>query len=190
MFEIISYLWSIIHNVINKSEAWGEKRAPALPKTGNCFALLACMHARTHAHSELTGRASQKTPRSVPFQLSRVLSVFLDLLVDTLCFLTNVSRISLSWPIWKAGVAIRTRLHEEFECLCCLCQLNCYFARVFDGFWSCQLSWSGFARIFSSVFNVCSYRLLSDCILHVFSRVVLPVHHLNIQNSHFTRVLS
>ena len=69
----------------------GGEMGASPPQDGKLFCL-ACLHARTHAHSELTGRASQKTPRSVrlsirpPFQLSRVLSVFLDLLVDTLCF--------------------------------------------------------------------------------------------------------
>ena len=130
-----------------RSEAWGEKWAPALPKTGNCFALLACMHARTHAHTELTGRATQKTPR-----LSVCLSVppFPHFLVFSQCFwicmstrtvfLTNVSRISLSWGIWKAWDAICSCFHEEIECLCCSFQLNCDFARVFSVFSSWLLS--------------------------------------------------
>ena len=84
---ICIFIYTHIYIYIYISEAWGEKRAPALPKTGNCFALLACMHARTHAHTELTGRASQKIPRSVRLSvprppLSRVFAVFLDLLVD------------------------------------------------------------------------------------------------------------
>ena len=123
------------------------RREIVLPCLVAC--LLACTHARFHARTHtLNSRVAhpKKLPGpsvcpSVPLSSFHVFCRFFWICLSTrTVFLTNVSRISLSWPIWKAGVAIRTRLHEEFECLCCLCQLNCYFARVFDGFWSCQLS--------------------------------------------------
>ena len=77
-----------------------------LPQPGNCFALLACMHARTHTAQYgrfgFVNLSGLSVRLSSAFSVLRVFSVFLNLLVDTLCLFYECLEDFAKLAIWKA----------------------------------------------------------------------------------------
>ena len=64
------------------------------------------------------------------------------------------------------------------------------FCSCFSRFFKLADALFAICMLFVCVFNVCSYRLLCDCILHMFSRAILQVRRSNTQTVHFPRVFS
>ena len=109
---------------------------------------LACMHARTHARTHTQQSTVGLGLSNSPVRLSVVVrfsgftcfrSVFGSACEYAMFFWGMSWGFRLVGRFGKHGVAIRTRFHEEFECLCFLCQLNCNFTRGSAGFSSWQL---------------------------------------------------
>ena len=72
-------------------------RLGGLPQPGNCFALLACMHARTHAHSTVRSLWLCQFVRSVrPFVRFLCLSYFLEVF-PLECLYAALGRALLVW---------------------------------------------------------------------------------------------
>ena len=148
------------------------------PRTGNCFALLACTHARTRArtHSRVRSVWVCQILRSVGrrrplFRFYVFSQCFWICVWIRNVFLRNVSRISLSWPIWEAwgrdshafsrGIWVSvflvpaelqfyTWLCGFFELAAVLIAFCTYFLECFQCLLMWIVVWLYFARVFSS----------------------------------------
>ena len=168
-----------------------------LSQPGNCFALLACMHARTHAHTAQYGRfgcvnlSGLSVCRSVcSLLVSFAFWYFSCFLVYSTIFWGMSRGFRIVWFSWALGCPVCTCFLEQSWFSWWWLRPELWFCYCFKAFFKLSGVPIIFCTCFLECFQCSLLALLRDCILHMFSRAFLQVCGWNTQTLHFPRVFS
>ena len=157
--------------------------------------LLACTHARTHAHSTVRSVWLCQFVRSVRLSVGSLLVslafwYFSCFLVYSTIFWGMSRGFRIVWFSWALGCPVCTCFLEQSWFSWWWLRPELWFCQCFYPFFKLSGVPIIFCTCFLECFQCSLLGLLRDCILHVFSPAFLQVCGWNTQTLHFPRVFS